>query len=254
MFEQKRLIPLILLALAAPVFAAISQPRQQYKLRVDVPITFSAFIPDNNINAPALDILHPYCALNPCVYEGDNRDFSPTGTTYRVRQSVTLAPADPAEPLGVRVGTTANLARPSALYDKPTSLDSNGKLTAAARADTILNDHVMKIDAGTADTSSMQVGTTRTAARGMRANLSGDVTNPVPFFACDITWSLSVTVDGTSKANPTITIAGERGRYPAYDISVGVQYLQIYDPRPLNRGVISLCFPMESESRSEALQ
>lgn len=255
MLEQKKLISLALLGLAAPGFALISQPSQQYKLRVDVPITFSAFIPDNNIDAPLslFDILHPHCFTNQCVYEGDDRPFSPAATTYRVRQSVTLAPADPAEPLGVRVGSTSNLARPTALYDKATSV-SGGNLTAAALADTTLNDNVLKIDFGTANASSMNAGTTRTAARGMRANLSGDVTNPLPVFACNITWNLSVTVDGTSKASPTIAIAGNRGRYPAYDLSVGTQYFQIYDPRPLGRTVLSLCLPTESEFRSEALQ
>jgi len=257
-FDYKRLFFLISIGLTVPAFAAtILQPRQQYKLRVEVPITFSAFIPDNYIDAPAAIfdfLLHPYCALNPCVYEGDDRPFSATATTYRVRQSITLIPADPTELLGFRVGTTSNLASPSALYDKATSLGPDDRLTSAARADTILNDHVMKLDFGTANTSSMHVVTTRTAPRGMRADLSGDVTNPLPLIACDITWNLSVTVDATSKASPIITITGNRGRYPAYDISVGVQYLQIYDPRPLERTVLSLCLPTESESRSEALQ
>lgn len=255
MLEQKILIPLVLLGLAAPGFALITQPRQQYKLRVDVPITFSAFIPDNNIDAPLslFDIVHPHCFTNQCVYEGDNRPFSPTATTYRVRQSITLAPADPAEPLGYRVGTTFNLGRPSALYDKATSV-SGGNLTAAALADTILNDNVLKIDFGTADIRSMHVSTIRTAARGMRADLAGDVTNPLPLFACNITWNLSVTVDATSKAQPTISITGDRGRYPAYDMSVGVQYFQIYDPRPLGRTVLSLCNFTEPESRTEDLQ
>jgi len=239
---------------AIPGEAVITQPQQQYKLRVNVPITFSAFIPDNNIDAPPSFVTYAYCDFNPCIYQGDNRDFTPTGTTYRVRQQITLVPADPAQPLGFLAGTTANLVQPSALYDKLTSIGLDGNLTQEALADTVLGDTVLKIAVGTAGTSSMNVATTRAAPRAMQVELSGNVTNPIPFFACNITWDLTVIADGTSKSSPIYEISGKRGEYPAYDMSIGVQYLQLYDPRPLGRTGFSLCAPTEPISQSGALQ
>lgn len=247
MFSVRRAILSVLISLPVSALALITQPKQTYKIRVDVPITFSAFIPDDNIDAPAAAANFPnlfHCLLNDCVYEGDNRGFSASATSYRVRQKITLAPADPETPFGYRAGTIApNLVLPSSLYDKASSLGTDGKLTQQAKNDSQLNDGTLKIATDVADNSSMQVATTRANSVGMRADLSGDVTNPIPYFACNITWSLSVAVDRS--VSPSISLSGTRGRFPAYDMTVGVQYFQLYDPRPLGRTVLSLCLPTE---------
>lgn len=246
---------ILLLAIAASGTAAvITQPVQQYSLRVNVPIAFTAFIPDNNIPAPPSFVSYSYCDFHACVYQGDNRDFTPAGTTFRVRQKITLAPADPAQSLGFLVGTTENLAQSSSLYDKASSIGPDGNLTQQALADSNLGDTNLKIAFGTANTGSMHVVTTRNAERVVQVNLTGDVTNPIPFFACNITWDLGVLIDGTSKTSPTYEISGTRGQYPAYDMSIGIQYLQLYDPRPLGRTGFSLCLPTESFTKNGALE
>lgn len=246
MFKLSVLVLSVFLGHASSALAAIVQPLQQYKIRVDVPITFSDFIPEDNIDAPLASIINQtHCYFNACVWQGDNRGFAPPATTFRARQKVTLAPADPATPLGVRAGTAANDVQPTALYDKATSLGADSKITQQAKNDTNLNDNALKIAEETADKSSMQIGTIRINSAGMRADLSGDVSNPLPLFSCNITWNLSVAVDRT--VSPSIQISGTRGRYPAYDMSVGVQYFKIFEP-PVGSTALSLCLPTVATS------
>lgn len=219
---------------------ALTQPKQTYRKKYKVPIEFSAFIPMNNVDHPNNAVL-----IRKRVFDGDDREFGVGLPTYRTRQKVTMIPVSAQGDRGFEAGTDLNLVGLSQEYDKLTSLDSNGRLTAAAKADTELNDDFMKIAEGTADSSGMSIAPNWITARKVRALLEGDVGNPIPLYSCNITWSFNVELDGTDKSHPIYKISGNRSRFPAQEIYLTAQNIFQYDPRPDGRTVLSLCLATE---------
>jgi hypothetical protein len=130
----------------------------------------------------------------------------------------------------------------SVRYDKASSLGPDNRITAEAKADTVLGDGYLKDAVGQASANDMTTSPSRIADRKVSVELAGDVGNPVPFFSCNITWSFNLEIDATDKSNPKFKLSGNRSRFPAQEMYIGQQAIFTYDPRPSGT-VTDLCLP-----------
>lgn len=111
--------------------------------RVVVPqfeLVINAFIAQDNIEKPFDSSI---------VFEGDNRSWSKDGEA-RIKQKFTLISVASVDSDGFLEGSEHKSCGETRSYEKSTSLDSAGKLTATAKADTTKG-APMKIDWDTAD-------------------------------------------------------------------------------------------------------
>ena len=155
-------------------------------------ITVNSFIPEEWVTSP---FLGP--SENVQIFEGDNRSFQRTGMS-RIHQEVRVS-LNGARNF-VRIGKTVS-------YDSATSLDQTNHLTAEAKADSVLNDGVLKTGEATASSSGVTVQTTRSGGV-VTAVLSGGVSNPL-VVSPDIDYEVTITVEfSNSYAHGLLHAAG----------------------------------------------
>ncbi|MCZ7593312.1 MAG: DUF3238 domain-containing protein [Kiritimatiellae bacterium] len=207
-------------------------------LKAEFPIEVTAFIPHDHIS-------DPFHSIMGIVFGGDDRGFDKNATSYRMRQKVAVVTIEECDADGLKEGSIANLVGTTRSYDEATSVDSGtGKLTAAAKADTVTGAPLM-IDYGTASTSGMNITVNRLTNRKVEAVIVGSAANPLVPFAPAIDYDFTVTIDSTDPLNSTYQITGSHDGFPAYEVYISNQRIHEHDPIATGEGPLSLGPPKE---------
>jgi len=182
-------------------------------------ITFSSFIPANNLEAPP----HLRCLFfggaiprpRRLFFSGDDRGFSSTPTKFRTLQTVRLIPDATASLTGFDPSFTSNQTGQTREYASD-AIANNGVLDAVDE-DVIAHDCTLFNDSGVATNKKMSVTVTRVNPTTVRAILQGSANNPLAGpGAPAIDWEVTVEVDVAG----TITCSGRHDGFPAYEIYV----------------------------------
>lgn len=178
------------------------------------------------------------------VFQGDDRGFSYTSQSFRMRQIVILQPFQEDSGGGWKDGSKKNLTGITRAYDKSTSLDSAGNLTPAAKAD-MTKGHPLMCDFAQASPDSWTITVTRITNRKVIAYFRAAASDPLVIPAPDIDWEFWVTIDSTNESSPTYIFQGAHDGFPAYDIYINGKLIYGHDPRTTGDGIFSLFAPME---------
>lgn len=207
-------------------------------------ITINSFIPHNYVDNPI-----PFSGS---IFEGDNRNSgSPARATWNAKGShrthtefniVAWQIADSNGLLDnayandsdgvkndeyfVNIGTTRE-------YDKATSLNSSGNISAAAKADTSLNDGNLKIAETTAPKSDVWIEKTEfLSSKKIAVTCRCEAPNPLvslSFFG-PISYTFVITIDKTNPVAPKYSLTGKCKSFPAYEVYIGNSRIYQYDP------------------------
>lgn len=207
-------------------------------------ITINTFIPHNNVDNPV-----PFSGS---IFEGDNRHGgSPDRATWnehgshRTQIKFQVVAWNLADTNGlldnayandsdgvkndeyfVSIGTTHE-------YDKASSLDSSGNLTAAAKADTTLADGHLKIKEGTAPKSEVWIEKTEfLAPKKVAITCRCEASNPLVSlsFLGPISYTFVITIDKTDPSAPRYSLTGKCKNFPAYEVYINGKRVYQYDP------------------------
>jgi len=257
----------VILANATPPNSPSSaQPEPVLLVPTDV-VTINTFIPMNNLDNPWNNA--PFTENT--VFTGDNRHGgSPDRATWNEKGSHRthiefnvvawqIADSDGLldnayanDPDGVKnddyyvhIGTTYE-------FDKASSLDASGNLTAAARADTHLADGTLKIGEGTAPKSEVWLvkPIQRIGDKKVAITCRCESQNPLFSGAPAISYTIVITIDKTDIAAPKYSITGSHDGFPAYEIYINNKRVYQFDPLATGEGPASL-WPDEEHDVNE---
>jgi hypothetical protein len=229
-------------------------------------ITINTFIPHNNVDDPGN--ANPFG--NDHVFEGDNRiGGTPARATWtkdgahRTQQKFNVIPF---QNMGDADGLEDNAYNASSLtgpknspflnhvgtthrYEKTSSLDTSGNLTAAARADTTLGDAHLKVAEATAGNSGMKVIPSWLGDRKIKVRCEVKVGNPLAptLLGNEIDYVFDITIDLTDASNPRYSLEGNHDGFPAYEVYIGNKRVFQHDPLATGEGLGSLLDPLEHD-------
>lgn len=185
-------------------------------------ISFSAFIPADNVGGGPSEFCLNFDFMRPFVqlfFKGDDRTFSPTAGSFRVRELVTGIASESADPDGLKEGSIQRLVGQTRSYASDALAD--GKIDQNDE-DGIANDCVLFHDAATASNASMSVAVSRLTADSVQLELDGGPGNPLSLAARSfgtLDWDFTITID-TSTGTPEWTLTGRHDGFPAYEIYI----------------------------------
>ena len=231
-------------------------------------ITINAFIPDNTVDDPRNII--PFTRNT--VFEGDNRKagtpprsvWNENGA-HRVQHKFNIvawhaADADglqdnayAEDPDGVQNDNQLRHIGESREYDKATSLDAAGNLTAAARADTVLNDGNLLIKKAPGPKTNLWIDWTESGWLGDRKvkitcrSRAFDPLVPLAGVFGPLEYKFTFIIDKTDPAHPTYSLTGDHDGFPSYEIYINHTRVYQHDPLITGEGLSSLGFPMEHD-------
>jgi hypothetical protein len=231
-------------------------------------ITINTFIPQNNID-PVLNTSGGTVSGSE-VFNGNDRNTggaAPRATwdkngSYKTHQQFNVIPfqnvgdADGLEDNafvndpdtdGLKNDAWLNATGITQEFDKASSLDASGNLTAAARADTNLNDHYLKIGEGHSSTSGMAVAPTWLGDRKIKVHCVVSAANPLVTGAPAIDYDTNLTVDYTNTSDPRYSLEGEHDGFPAYEFYIGDKRIYQHDPLATGEGLLSLYPPLDHD-------
>ena len=203
-------------------------------------ISFSAFIPHDNVPGPPLDTCRttpPHPLRRDLYYRGDTRSFGATATSYRVRQKLTVIPdagaTESVDAAGLKTGSIQNLIGQSRSYADDALLN-NGTLDDGDNDD-IEDDCVLFHKAATAQVTQghpMTVTVNRINEHKVEVHLTGGPPNPLSELArlvATLDWDFTITID-TSGDKPHWTLEGAHDGFPAYEIYINDVAIDTYSP------------------------
>jgi hypothetical protein len=236
----------------------VSESRSFLLVPVEV-ITINSFIPQDHVSKP-FSLTH--------IFEGDNRMDATAGIatwdkdgSYRTREQFTVIPfqsmgdfdglennAYANDPDGITndewfigIGTTREYHEGSSLL--------GGKISAAAKADTILGDNYLKTGEATASKSGMKIEPVWQGERKVKVHCVGHATNPlfsilgIPAPAID--YDVNIIIDFTDQEHPKYTLQGDHDGFPAYEFYINDSRIYEHDPIATGQSPLSLGPPME---------
>ncbi len=162
-------------------------------------------------------------------FGGDNRSFSPTGETFRLRQRVTVITEEVIDPDGLKEGTIQNLVKESRSYAED-ALDDG--VIDANDEDGIANDCTLFHDADTAQSDSMMVTVLRDSPTKVFVRMEGGPGMPLSSLAeifGRVDWFLTLTID-TATGTPEWRLAGRHDGFPAYELYTNDLEIYRYGP------------------------
>lgn len=173
-------------------------------------------------------------------FEGDNRGFSfiIPPKSYRIRQQATVSFDFAKYPSGVV--SQSNDTGITRSYPED-AFDGFGRLPAAARADSKLNDCVLKHRVGQAKTDQFAVKTQRLSDRLLEISLTGHAADPAvrsAKYLGTVDWDVQLTIDDLSKQ---YTLRGSSTCYPAFELYVNGKLIFGKLPTSDSFANISLC-------------
>lgn len=190
--------------------------------RVVVPqfeLVINAFIAQDNIEHP-LD--------SSILFGGDNRSWNKDGEA-RIKQKFTLISVTSVDSDGFLEGSEHKLCGETRSYDKAApSLDSGGKLTATAKADTVKG-KPLKIDWDTASTSGITIETpSKPATRKVKLKFDGSAGNPLATGPA-IDYNLEIELDTTDPEKTTYKLTGTHDKFPSYEVYINEKRVYQHD-------------------------
>ncbi len=189
--------------------------------RVVVPqfeLVINAFIAQDNIDHP-LD--------SSIVFEGDKRSWDKDGEA-RIKQKFTLISVASVDSDGFLEGSEHKSCGETRSYDKPTSLDTAGNLTATAKADTVKG-KPLKIDWDTASTSGISIATpSKPATRKVKLKFDGSAGNPLVTGPA-IDYNLEIELDTTDPEKTTYKLTGTHDKFPSYEVYINGKRVYEHD-------------------------
>jgi len=200
-------------------------------------VNMTTFLPTVAIEGPPQALCmnlfrdEPGRPIQKLYFEGDgNRAFSPSATTFRTRQLVTLVVDETVDADGIKDGSYMPMTGVSRAYAADAFddgvLDENDN-------DGILHDcHLLHDEAQADPESSMSIESVRPVG-GMSAlvRLRGDARLPLISGAPGIGWDLFVQVDASSDP-PRYTVVGAHDGFPAYELYINDFMVYSYHPGP----------------------
>ena len=222
-------------------------------------ITINTFIPFNNVDDPGN--ANPFGNYH--VFEGDNRiggtparaPWSKDGS-HRTQQKLNVIPfrnmgdADGLEDnaynadslTGPKNSSFLNHVGTTHRYEKTSSLDASGNLTAAARSDTVLGDATLKTGEGIASNLGMKVIPTWLGDNKIKIRCEVKVGNPLAptLLGNEIDYIFDVTIDLTDANAPRYSLEGRHDGFPAYEVYIGTKRVFEHDPLATGEGLTSL--------------
>ncbi len=213
---------------------------------IDVQIT--SFIPYEWVHDPSPDFQTvygmegAYQLYRPMIYGGDDRMtmaglalFNKASSDYRTRQKVKLIPvvAYDLDGTGDGLDTKAiqNLIGTSHQYLAGDSLDQNDRISAAAKADTVLGDFKLLHAVGTATNSGMSIVSTISGGLLSNVNFITSATNPLePPIAPSIDYNLDLALSYTNPRSASYHLTGQLDGFPAYEFYLDSALVYSLDP------------------------
>jgi len=162
-------------------------------------------------------------------FAGDNRDFTPAATTYRVRQLVTVIPDETLDADGTKDGSIQNLAGEARAFAADAMADG---IIDVADEDGIANDCRLFHKAHLAETDFMNVAVTRTGPQSLDIRFSGTLDSPLAGPAQvlgAIDWDFTLSLDNSTKPGRW-TLSGAHDGFPAYEIYINETPVYLHDP------------------------
>lgn len=203
-------------------------------------IQITGWIPYDHVDDPT-----PFSSL---AYKGDAPKnvgtFSRDRASFRIRQVVWVVPNESKSSSGILPASSpSDLVGQSESFDRATSLDTSGFLSAAALADKVRG-APLKVDWATATPTVATISVTRLSSTKVSAHLRMGAANPLVSGSPDIDWDIVVTIDASSTP-ASYTVTGARDGFPAQDIYIDDDLVDSHDPRVTGDGLFSLFPPME---------
>jgi hypothetical protein len=228
--------------------------------KIELDVTINTFIPHNNVDHP-----NNWVFGDDTVFAGDNRiSGSPARATWnengshRTQQKLKLVSIQSIDPNGLvddSFDSDGNGTLDSDRYvhigeshefEKTSSLDPSGNLTATAWADTALGDSHLMVGKGTASSSSVWIeSTTWLGPRKLEVKCRCDSPNPLVSYAPGIGYTLKITVDYTDMTATKYSLEGSHDGFPAFEVYLNRVRVHHYDPLVTGEGPISLGPPEE---------
>ena len=191
-------------------------------------ITFSAFIPGNNMSAAPLQCLS-VTPLTGLYVKTDDRWFDPNGFTFRVRQTVTVTADATRDPNPVRPGSARTLSHDTRLFGEGAlpvidQGDEDGVPLDCHGFHRKLEPHL----------SGTRIWAGWSGPNTVRVQLAGNAGTRLGFplsLEYDISWFLDIVIDATG-TRPTATLLGSSRHdgFPAYEIYVNGKSLYEHSP------------------------
>ncbi len=208
-------------------------------------IRIAAFIPGNYVAAPPpWDI----CFEGPVpsmgiqkdtIDRGDDRFTVDTSGTesFRLRETVTVIPNENIDADGIVEGSVERIVGLSREYADDAL--ENGPIPGLDDSDDdeTLRDCVLLNRKGQASNSDMTVDVVRVSPNAVVVSLQASVGNPLYGFSGvlgPISWDLEVTIDISSGA-PLLSVSGEHGSFPAFELFVDDVPVYVNFPDPIAR-------------------
>jgi hypothetical protein len=209
-------------------------PAEEFK------ISFSAFIPHDNVPGPPFDTCRtasPYSLRRDLYYRGDNRSFSAAAPNYRVREKVTVIPdsvvGEAVDANGLKKNSIERLIGQTRSYAEDAILNNN--MIDVGDDDGVPDDCILFHQAATAlitDGNGMEVTVERINEHKVTIHLTGGPGNPLNTAAklgANLDWDYTITID-TSADKPNWTLKGAHDGFPAYEIYINDQEIYTYSP------------------------
>ncbi len=235
-------------------------------------VTIQTFIPHNNVDDPRNLIPFTYKT----VFAGDNRLIgSPARAkwnengSHRTRQRFNVVAWRAADANGLQDNAYAN--DPDGVqndewlvdigttreFDKASSLDASGNLTAAALADATLHDHTLKVNEATASKATVWIDKTEwigdyKVAIYCKCSSGNPLVSGAGIFG-PITYNFTISIDRSDPAHPKYSLSGDHDGFPAYEVYINHKRIYEHDPLATGEGLGSLGFPSEHSVPSSKL-
>lgn len=208
----------------------------QYKIRL------AAFMPGNYAEAAPLmsSCLASQTGMSSNLLErGDDRlAVDPGGSaSFRLQQRVVVIPNAAADADGLVNGTTPiNAVGLTREYASDALTNGAAKVDDGDDDSMLFDCHLLE-RRDRASNSGMQVQVTRTGPQSVEARLQarvGDPSYPLSHLGGPLQWNLTVTIDESS-GRPLVSVSGEHGEFPAFELFVNDKLVYSHLPAPAAR-------------------
>jgi antitoxin (DNA-binding transcriptional repressor) of toxin-antitoxin stability system len=218
-------------------------------------VRYAQFITENYVpNPPILPGLPGFSCVDgvvprSLVYEGDDRGFDPTATSYRSIHEFTLVSEKKLDEDGIKEGTefkNTNISRSyasNALEDgrvSPLPVASGGDQDLDTEGRSVLSDCFLLHGEAQQTNFSWTVQSVTRTEHALTVLLTGNSVNPLPLFSAGISWNFTLTID-TSEEIARWTLNGTHDCFPAHELYINGQPIHQRAPTDHSFTTLSNC-------------
>lgn len=204
-------------------------------------IRLTTFIPGDNVTSfrwdPQFNLNGPAEPDIQLFHEGDDRSFAYAAERFRTRHEISVISNETYDPDGFVEGSERKTIGETRSYAQD-GIGGDGRITAAAKADSTTGDWSLLHGRGRASSEGMRYQVTRRGPEQVEVVLftpppDGGPKNPLIEFGPAIDWMFKFLIDTTGGRTAQVTVSpGRWDGFPAVELYINQQPIYLWSPGP----------------------